>query len=189
MQHFSKKPVNDWSDRWNRAGHHLEVRKRGRCVDHKTVHMLPKWNRNERGADRKNCTHSPPVRYNSIPVSHGQLFRWVLLGQRALIHTIILCKAPASSQPPLSPLLWHHTKKQLHARVKFAFYCCFGVTVVRLSVCGAEVTAADSYLRGCWRATGGARLLPLSSASISSLLAALSNAQKKDFGFRWKLSK
>lgn len=187
MQHFSKKPVNDWSDRWNRGIIQRWGRRAGvRITKLSTCHQS---GTKMKGTDRINCTHSLPVCYNSIPVSHGQLFRWVLLGQRALILTIILCKAPASSQPPLTLLLWHHMKKQLHVGVKFAFYCCFRVTVVRLSVCRAQVTAADSYLRGCWRATGGARLLPFSSGSISSLLSALSNTQNKDFGFRWKLSK
>lgn len=58
--------------------------------------------------------------------------------------------------------------KPVACQIKFSFRCCFGVALVRLSVCRAEVTEADSYLRGCWRATGGVRLLSFSSGSISS---------------------
>lgn len=53
-------------------------------------------------------------------------------------------------------------------RNEFALKWCSGAPVVRLCVCGAEVTAVVSYLRGCWRASRGARLLPFSSGSISS---------------------
>lgn len=55
-------------------------------------------------------------------------------------------------------------------RNDFASQWCDGewAPAARLCVCGAEVTAAVSYLRGCWRATRGARLLPFSSGSISS---------------------
>lgn len=53
-------------------------------------------------------------------------------------------------------------------RTEFALKWCSGAPVVRLCVCGAEVTAVVSYLRGCWRASRGARLLPFSSGSISS---------------------
>lgn len=80
----------------------------------------------------------------------------------------------AKLQPPHSltslfffDITW---KKRLHTVFILPFNVVAGFTVVRRCVCGEEVTAAGSYLRRCWRANGGARLLPFSSGSISSRL-------------------
>lgn len=172
--------MNDWSDRWDRVENNSQAIRRDRhaerskknCPD--VTKVEPKWERQRsdvlyslaprcvRGASRSlRASSSDEFSWDSAPWSSLSFF--------------------AKLQPPHSlPLLflfgitWNKKKKKkttAACQMKFAFNCCFGVTVVRLSACRAEVTAAaDSYLRGCWRATGGARLLPFSSGSISSRL-------------------
>lgn len=124
------------------------------------------------------CTHSPPGALEEHPGLSGPALQMSSPGTARLdphYHSLqsssLLTASPYSSS--LASLGTKKKKKKTTAacQMKFAFNCCFGVTVVRLSACRAEVTAAaDSYLRGCWRATGGARLLPFSSGSISSRL-------------------
>ncbi len=59
--HFTKKPMNDWSDRWDRVWNNADTIKRGQacwtvqnCPD--VTKVEPKWKRERSGV----CTHSPP---------------------------------------------------------------------------------------------------------------------------------
>lgn len=133
--------------------------------------MSPKWNQNEKERDRVHCTHSPPrcVRgaSRSLRASSSDEFSWDSAPWSSLSFFAKLQRPHSLTLLFSVDITW---KKTAACQMELAFNCCFLVTAVRLSVCGAEVTAADSYLRGCWRATGGARLLLFSSGSISSRL-------------------
>ncbi len=133
--------------------------------------MSPKWDQNERDRDRMHCTHSPPGALEEHPGLSGPALQMSSPGTARLDpHYHSLQSSSLLTASLYSSSLASHGRKTAACQMEFAFNCCFGVTVVRLSACRAEVTAADSYLRGCWRATGGARLLPFSSGSISSRL-------------------
>lgn len=133
--------------------------------------MSSKWNQNERHWDQMNCTHSPPGALEEHPGLSRPALQMSSPGTARLDpHYHSLQSSSLLTASRYSSSLTSHEKKnqhgkkpQLHAQWISGFNTCFRVTVVRLSVCRTEVTAADFYLRGCWRATGGARLLPFSS--------------------------
>lgn len=119
------------------------------------------------------CTHSAPGVLEEHPGLSGPDLQMSSPGTARLDrHYHSLPSSSLLTASPYSSSLTSHAKQNAGADQiwQFAFRCCFGDPVVRLCGCRTEVTAADSYLRGCWRATRGARLLPFSSGSISSRL-------------------
>lgn len=168
MLHFTKKPMNDWSDRWDRVGNNSEALKRDIDAElSKTVQMSAKWKPKPKTRRLDELYSLAPrcVRgaSRSLTASSSDEFSWDSAPWSSL--SFFATTKKRENSPSL--LTASRYSSSLTSQWIWGFDCCFRVTVVPLSACRAEVTAADSYLRGCWRATGGARLLPLSSGSIS----------------------
>lgn len=125
----------------------------------------------KRKRGRMYCTHLAPGALEEHPVLSGPALQMSSPGTARLDPH---CHSLPSSSPPHSltslfffDITW---KKRLHTAFNLPLSVVSGFAVVRRYVCGEEVTAAGSYVRRCWRANGGARLLPFSSGSISSRL-------------------
>lgn len=98
---------------------------------------------------RMYCTHSPPGALEEHPGLSGPALQMSSPGTARLdphYHS-----SQSSSLLTASPYSSSLTSQEAAAARyrKFAVNCCFTVTAVRLCICRAEVTAADSYLRGC----------------------------------------